>query len=61
MNRKTEKYICAICGKGFPCNDLLPGEAIRDVLSQEIARDHPGWSPASYICRADLARVQIII
>jgi uncharacterized membrane protein len=56
MNRKKENNICAVCGKGFTRKDLVPGEAVRDAVSKEIARDIPDWSPASYICRADLAR-----
>ncbi|MCC6715331.1 MAG: DUF1003 domain-containing protein [Gammaproteobacteria bacterium] len=56
MNKKNEMHVCAICGSGFPIRDLVPGGAVRDVISVEIRRDHPAWSSDSYICRADLSR-----
>ena len=56
MKDKHETRTCAVCGKAFSYRDLVPGAAIRDVLVDEIVRDHPGWTPESFICRADLAK-----
>jgi len=55
MNKTNHRHSCAICGKVFPARDLVPGTAIRDVLANEIARDHADWSAESFICRTDLA------
>ena len=55
-NAVKESKICAICGKSFAPRDLVPGVAVRDAVSEEILRDHPDWSPASFICRSDLNR-----
>ncbi len=54
MDKKTGTRICAVCGKGFPMRDLVPGGAVRDVVAAEIQRDHPDWSARSFICRPDL-------
>lgn len=54
MNKKTEKNLCAVCGKAFASGELIPIAAVRDVISAEIAREHPGWALGSYICKADL-------
>jgi len=54
MKNKSEGRACAICGKTFSRQDLVPAEAVRDVITREIVRDHPGWSPGSFICRTDL-------
>ncbi len=56
MNKKNDWRACAICGKTFPRRDLVPGAAVRDAIAKEIARDHPNWSPDSYVCRPDLAQ-----
>jgi hypothetical protein len=47
---------CAICGKTFAARDLVLGASIRDVVEKEILRDHPEWSPESFVCRPDLNR-----
>jgi uncharacterized membrane protein len=59
MNRKNHRQACTICGKTFLQDELVPGAAIRDVIVREIVHDHPGWSPASVICRADLAKYRV--
>lgn len=56
MDKKHETYICAVCGKSFPVRSLVPGGAVRDIISEEILRDHPDWSSNSFICRADLTK-----
>jgi uncharacterized membrane protein len=56
MNKKNDWYACAVCGKTFPPQDLVPGAAIRDVVVKEIVHDHPDWSPEGFICRPDLAK-----
>ncbi len=47
---------CAICGKTFPARDVVAGAFVRDAVADEIRRDHPDWSPESFICRPDLTR-----
>lgn len=49
-------HVCAVCGKRYSAQDLIPGGAVRDVISTEILRDHPTWSSQSYICKPDLTR-----
>lgn len=56
MNKKNDLHACAVCGKTFPTQDLVPGSAIRDVVVKEIVNDHSNWSPEGYICRPDLAK-----
>jgi uncharacterized membrane protein len=56
MNHKIDRQLCAICGKTFSGSELVPGAAVRDVVAREIVRDHPGWSPQSFICRPDMAK-----
>lgn len=56
MYKKNDRDACAICGKTFPHRDLVPGAAIRDVIAKEILRDHPDWSPESFICQPDLTK-----
>ncbi len=56
MTQKQEKNrLCAVCGKSFAPRDVLPGGTIRSTVSDLIAREVPGWSPDSFICRMDLA------
>jgi uncharacterized membrane protein len=54
MSKKNDRHDCAVCGKTFPTRDLVPAAAVRDIVSAAIARDHPNWSPESFICRPDL-------
>jgi uncharacterized membrane protein len=54
MSKKNDRHDCAVCGKSFPTRDLVPAAAVRDIVSAAIARDHPNWSPESFICRPDL-------
>ncbi len=59
MENKNQCRQCAVCGKNFPLKDLVSGEVIRNVISDEILKDHPDWSYSSFICRADLADYRI--
>lgn len=59
MENKNQCRQCAVCGKSFPLKDLVSGEVIRNVISDEILKDHPDWSYSSFICRADLADYRI--
>ena len=57
MSKKAnQQQTCRICGKAFSARDLVRGAAVRDVVAKEILRDHPDWSPESFICRPDLNR-----
>lgn len=52
--RESPKRECAVCGKSFGAREVIPGTAVRDVVMREILREHPHFSPQSYICRPDL-------
>jgi uncharacterized membrane protein len=54
MNKNNDTHICAVCGKTFHIRDLVPGAAIREIVTKEIAQDYPNWSHNSYICKPDL-------
>jgi len=56
MANAKEARPCAVCGKSFSTRDLVPGIAVRDVIANEILREHPDWSQEKFICRADLNR-----
>ncbi len=56
MDKKNNKHVCAVCGKSYSVQNLVPGGAVRDAISTEILRDHPGWSSQSFICKPDLMR-----
>jgi uncharacterized membrane protein len=56
MNKKNDGHACAVCGRTFSTQDLVPGSAIRDVVVKEVVHDHPNWSPEDFICRPDLAK-----
>ena len=50
----THQETCHVCGKPFAQRDLVPGGAVREVIANEIRKDHPQWSPECFICRSDL-------
>jgi uncharacterized membrane protein len=56
MANAKEAKTCAVCDKSFSLRDLVPGIAVRDVIANEILREHPDWSQEKFICRADLNR-----
>jgi hypothetical protein len=56
MANAKESKVCSVCGKSFALRDLVPGIAVRDVIANEIAREHPEWSQEKFICRPDLNR-----
>ena len=56
MSGKGDTHPCTVCGKRFAPRNLVPAAAVRDVISAQIGRDHPGWSAESFICRPDLTR-----
>jgi len=47
---------CTVCGKTFPAAALVAGGTVRDGVTEEISKDHPGWTKDSFICRPDLNR-----
>lgn len=59
MNKQNQRHICAICGKAFPDRELVPGVAVRDVVAKEILRDHPDWTPESFLCQPDLTKYRV--
>lgn len=56
MGQHHHERKCVICGKSFSRQNVIIGSTIRDTITHVILQDYPDWSPASYICRADLAR-----
>jgi uncharacterized membrane protein len=58
MKKKNNLQVCQICGKTFSIQDLVPGAAVRDAVSKEIAHDHSNWGDESFICRPDLTKYQ---
>lgn len=46
---------CVICGKQFDCQELVPGESVREAIAKEIRKDYPDWNQDCYICQSDLA------
>jgi len=56
---KAQTSTCTVCGKQFPVREMLPDVMVQDTISARIQRDHPEWSPDSFICRADLARYSV--
>ncbi len=52
---KTPQQTCAICGKSFSPQNLVPGETIREEIAAEILESHPDWSPEKLICKVDLS------
>jgi uncharacterized membrane protein len=56
MANAKELKTCAVCGKSLAPRELIPGIAVRDVIANEILREHPDWSQENSICRTDLNR-----
>jgi len=50
---------CAVCGKTFPDDELVPAEAIRPRLSRVIRHAHPAWNDTDAICLSDLNRLRM--
>ncbi|HVB38062.1 MAG TPA: DUF1003 domain-containing protein [Vicinamibacterales bacterium] len=48
--------ICAVCGKRLTAREAIPAAAVRNSLTDLIQRDHPTWSPESFICRVDISK-----
>jgi len=59
MTRKaTETRTCAVCGRSFAARDVIAGALVREPVTNVIAAECPSWTPESYICRPDLARLR---
>jgi uncharacterized membrane protein len=54
MANQKQTTTCGVCGKTFALRDMIPGVALRDVVTQEISQEHPDWSQEKFICRPDL-------
>ncbi len=54
--QKHRKASCAVCGKTFPCKDLLSGDVVRESIANQIRMDVPNWSSDSFICLSDIGR-----
>lgn len=52
--KKLPQKTCAVCGKPFALNNLIPGEMVRKEITDEILKVVPDWSADKFICRADL-------
>lgn len=56
MGKVYTTHKCAICGKTFARQDLVPGSSVRDAVVKEIVLDYPNWSSESFICQPDLTK-----
>lgn len=52
----TKSTRCALCGRMFPPDELVPAEVIRPRLSRLIRHEHPNWTDTDCICLGDLNR-----
>ncbi len=59
MEAQVEYQECLVCKKKFPLNHLMPIEAIRQAIAEEIIRDYPDQSVEQYICQTDLAKYRM--
>lgn len=59
MKEKNENHSCLVCGKRFPLKNLTPMGTVRKVITKEIAKDIPDWTPQNYICQTDLTRYRM--
>ncbi|MFV5502139.1 DUF1003 domain-containing protein [Acinetobacter sp. 226] len=59
MKEKNENHSCLVCGKRFPLKNLTPMGTVRKVITEEIAKDLPDWTPQDYICQTDLTRYRM--
>lgn len=59
MNVKTECQTCLVCKKSFPKKNLIPIGTIRKVITEEISKDFPQWSPGDFICQVDLTKYRM--
>lgn len=59
MKEKNENHSCLVCGKRFPLKNLTPMRTVRKVITEEVAKDIPDWTPQNYICQTDLTRYRM--
>lgn len=59
MDSQVECRECLVCKKQFQRDQLMPIEAIREVIAERIIHDYPEGSLDSYICQPDLAKYRI--
>jgi uncharacterized membrane protein len=55
MTKRQQQFQCTVCGKTFAAWQVVPGDMVRDSISDEIRKTFPDWGPDKYICRSDLA------
>ncbi len=58
-NRRRALYVCELCKRSFPREQVLPASLIRESLGKLIASRAPAWSEASFICRPCLNAVRL--
>src|SRR5438105_3926966 len=56
MADPSQTVVCQICKRDKQATDVVPAELIREPLVETIRKKHPDWSPAGFICFADLNR-----
>ncbi len=57
MPNKNHKLVtCQVCKVEKRLPEMTPGFLVRGVISEKIKAVCPEWTPASYICTADLNR-----
>ena len=52
---KNLQKTCAICGKPYSPQNIVPGEIIREEIAAEILKSYPDWSSEKLNCKGDLA------
>ncbi len=60
MKEKNATYSCLVCGKYYSLKNLTPMGTVRKVITEEIAKDIPDWSPDHYICQTDLTKYRVL-
>ena len=55
---QLSKVTCQICGAVKNEGEVWPGELLQEGLKKTIQKRYPHWSPAGYICLADLNRLR---
>ena len=58
--KKSENtlYLCALCGKSFPKQQVISSEFIRKEITEEIQKTLPTWSSKMFICQYDLSTMR---
>ena len=56
MSKSLSPAPCAVCGRTFSLEDLVPADLLPPAILDLIHKDHPDWGASFAICGQDLAR-----